>query len=245
MQKPKFLLSRVTEVEEILRLDQEMLRPVASARHGNRSYYLPIADVMDMALESGQFHLLLHEGEEVGCNIGREYVRNQVRCWESVRAGYPQFIFTDNRRYGEINMMETFLGLEWALENGFEYYDLGISLAQPENGVIQYKRRPGGELDTTGNYNYFYLRPPKSEVAKFYWETPLFAIEGKSIVLHLGLPEGISDLELTNRYKQMGFRGLAKIYLHSDSQYSGERVAVVRNIYNRQKIPPVVEYVSH
>lgn len=244
-QRSDFVLITVTEVEEILRLDQEMLRPYALARYGEHVYQLPISEVMDMAMETGRFHLLLHEGKEVGCQIGRESVRNRVRYWESVRAGFSDFIFTDNKRYCETNLIKTFLGLEWALENGFEYYDIGTSFAGPENGLIQYKRSLGSELDTTGNYSYFYLMPPKTDVAKFYWDTPLFALEDKTIVLHLGLPDGVSDLEVSNRYKLMGFRGLTKVYLHYDSQYSDELIAAVRGIYGHLTTPPVVECVGH
>jgi hypothetical protein len=43
----------------------------------------------------------------------------------TLRFGYPATVFNDKRRLGDANAMNTFLALEWALENGYGCYDMG------------------------------------------------------------------------------------------------------------------------
>ena len=90
------------------------------------------------------------------------------------------------------------MALEWAIENGFDYYDIGTCLARPDDGLLEWKRRRGGDVDTLGNNGYLFVRLPKVGIAQFLWETPLFAVEGKELTLHLGLPDGPSDEEIAS-----------------------------------------------
>jgi len=76
------------------------------------------------------------------------------------------------------------------------------------------------------------------------WDAPLFAVEHRSLTLHLGLPEGPSDEEVANRYREMGFGGLSKVYLHCARQAGESLLDTLRSRYTHQKIPPVVVCVS-
>jgi len=63
--RSKFVLSTVTEVEEILRLDQEMLRPVASARYGTHAYQLPTSELIDMSWNPESFTCCFMKGKKL------------------------------------------------------------------------------------------------------------------------------------------------------------------------------------
>lgn len=236
-----FLLRQVTDIKEIARLNQEMLIPYAVARHGTNVVQLQWEFVMGMAFKYGQLHLLLEDGLEVGCKIGYEYVCNNKRYWLSYRGGFPDFIFNDSHQYREKNVIFMYLQLQWALNNGFDCYDMAFNQAYTEGGAVQFKRTFGAELSTQGNYNYFYLRLPQTMAAEFYWEKPLFAVEGRNVVLHLGLPGGVSADEVTKRYKLLNYRRLDKVYLHCDSAPSSLQFEAVMNIYNDQKSPPALK----
>ena len=193
-----------------------------------------------MAFTKGQFNLLLHNNKEVGCIIGHFSQRNKSKYWQSDRMGFPDFIFSDMQLYRETNVMITYLQIQWALANGYEYYDMGHNPALTETGVVHHKRTFGGNLSVMNNHNYFYLKLPQTYAAKFYWSKPLFASEGKAVVLHLGMPNGISDLALFDRYKQLNFGGLAKVYLHYETDFSDCTAEVIKSIFSNQYAPPTV-----
>ena len=91
-----------------------------------------------------------------------------------------------------------------------------------------------------GNYNYLYLKLPAAYAAKFYWQKPLFALEDKAIVLHLGLLDGVSDSALLDRYKTLDFGGIEKVYLHFETQCSENAVMVIKSVFNQQNLPPLI-----
>jgi hypothetical protein len=88
-----------------------------------------------------------------------------------------------------------------------------------------------------------FLTLPEVGTAEFLWETPLFAVEGKKLTLHLGVPEGKSDEEVAARYREMGFGGLSRIYIHCSSAPRQEQVDIIQGRYNHLKLPPVLESV--
>ena len=235
-----FELKKVTTVEDVIRLDQEMLKPYAKDRYGPGAYNFPLQQLLEMAFKTGQFNLLLHNNKEVGCIVGHFSERNKKRYWQSDRMGFPEFIFNDMQLYRETNVMITYLQIQWAIANGAEHYDMGANSAFSEAGVVHHKRTYGGQLSTMGNSSHLYLKLPPTYTAKFYWGRPLFALEGKAIVLHFGLPHGIGDSELLDRYKQLTFGGLAKIYLHDEGQCTKSAIQVIRSIFSHQKTPPLV-----
>jgi hypothetical protein len=235
-----FTLKQVTDVNDVNRLNQEMLMPYA-ARHGEAAYQLPLRQVMEMAFKYGRLHLLLEKGVEVGCAIGYEYICKNERYWISYREGFPNSIFSDRPSHTEKQVINTYVEVEWALNSGYSYFDIGFNPACAEVGSLHYKRTFGAELSVISNYNYLYLRMPKTMAAKFYWEKPLFAVEGKAVVLHLGLPDGVSADEVAERYKLLNYGGLNKVYLHCDSTPSSAHTEAVTNVYSYQKSPPALK----
>ena len=141
--------------------------------------------------------------------------------------------------------MNTFLEIEWISQKGFDFYDIGISLARPNDGVIQWKRAYRGHLDTMENYTYFYICPPKINTCQFFWETPLFGLEHKKPVLHLGKPISKSDDEFINSFRQMGFGGLSTVYLHCEQTPSDNVQASLKNIYDHLDCPPEIKVIHH
>ena len=240
-----FVLNQITDIKDVARLNQEMLMPYASHRYGAHVNQYPFEFIAGMATKYGQLHLLLEGEKEVGCLIGYDYICKSERYWQSTRGGFPDFIFNDMHCYREKNVIITYLSLKSALSSGFDYYDLGDNSANTERGVVHFKRTFGAELSTKGNYNYFYFRLPKTMAAQFYWEKPLFAVEGKAVVLHLGLPDGVSVEGLAQRYKLLNYAGLSKVYLHCDSAPSSQYTEAVLSIYSNQKSPPVVKISSY
>ena len=80
-------------------------------------------------------------------------------------------------------------------------------------------------------------------MAQFLWETPLFAVEGKKLTLHLGFPDGQSDEEVAERYREMGFGGLSKVYLHCAKAPPEQLLETLRARYGHLKVPPVMESI--
>ena len=79
--------------------------------------------------------------------------------------------------------------------------------------------------------------------AQFLWDSPLFAIERRKLTLHLGLPDGLSDDEISKRYREMGFAGLFKVYLHCAKRPGERLLETLRGYYAHQKSPPIVETI--
>ena len=242
--RPRYRLQQVVDEAEIDRVDREMLQPYARARHGAAAAQLARHEVHHMALQCGRLDLLLLDDKVVGCQLGCVITRAGKCYWSINRFGYTEAVFSDPKRLRETNSFNNHLALEWAIENGFDYYDIGICLGRPDDGLLEWKRRRGGEVDTLGSESYFYVRLPETGAAQLLWDAPLFAVEHRSLTLHLGLPEGPSDEEVANRYREMGFGGLSKVYLHCARQAGESLLDTLRSRYTHQKIPPVVVCVS-
>lgn len=239
----RYRMKQALNDDEIESADREMLQPYAKARHGTAACQIEAHEVQRVAKVAGRLDLVLLEDEIVACHLGCVVTRAGKRYWSTVRFGYPDAVFSDTKKLREVNSITTFMALEWAIENGFDYYDIGTCLARPDDGLLEWKRRRGGDVDTLGNYGYLFVRLPKVGAAQFLWETPLFAVEGKQLTLHLGLPDGPSDGEVANRYREMGFGGLFKIYLHC-SRVPGETLLdTLRSRYAHLKSPPVLESI--
>ena len=236
----RYRLQQALTDAEIERADRDMIRPFARARHGNAALQLSPGLVRQYARKFGRLDLVLSGEEVVGCQLGRTYTRHGKRYWLIVRFGSPEAVFTDPKRLREINSIGNHLELEWAIENGFDYFDMGMSLARPKDGILQHKRRRGGELDLNAYHHYFYVRLPKAGSAMFLWNTPLFSVENRQLTLHLGLPNGPSDEDFGIHYREMGFGGLLKIYLHYDRQPSQQLLETLNSYFTHQKPPPIV-----
>lgn len=239
----RYRMKQALNDDEIESADREMLRPYAKARHGMAASQIEAHEVQRVAKVAGRLDLVLLEDEIVACHLGCVVTRAGKRYWSTVRFGYPDAVFSDTKKLREVNSITTFMALEWAIENGFDYYDIGTCLARPDDGLLEWKRRRGGDVDTLGNYGYLFVRLPKVGAAQFLWETPLFAVEGKQLTLHLGLPDGPSDEEVANRYREMGFGGLFKIYVHCARAPGETLLGTLRSRYAHLKSPPVLESI--
>lgn len=229
---------------EINRANQEMLQPYASARHGSAAAQIDPKVVRRIAQKSGRLDFV-HMGDEVvACNLGCEFAIAGKKYWSTIRFGYPEAVFSNSKRLSETNAISFYLALEWANNNGFDYYDMGTCLGRPEDDLLQWKKRWGGLVNTVGNHAYFYVRLPKIGAAQFLWNTPLFSAEGTNLTLHLGLPDGHSDEQILNRYRNMRLGGLFKIYLHCARPASESLLQAVRSRYAHQKQPPTVTSIA-
>ncbi|WP_449440875.1 hypothetical protein [Pseudomonas migulae] len=239
----RYRMKQALNDDEIETADREMLQPYAAARHGSAASQIEAQEVHRVAKVAGRLDLVLLEDEVVACHLGCVVTRAGKRYWSTVRFGYPDVVFSDTKKLREVNSITTFMALEWAIENGFDYYDIGTCLARPDDGLLEWKRRRGGDVDTLGNHGYLFVQLPKAGAAQFLWEAPLFAVEGKNLTLHLGLPDGPSDEEVASRYREMGFGGLSTIYIHC-SRVPGEVLLdTLRSRYAHLKLPPVLEIV--
>lgn len=241
--RTRYRLKQALNDDEIEIADRDMLQPYARARHGSAASQIATQEVQRVAKTAGRLDLVLLEDEVVACHLGCVVTRAGKRYWSTVRFGYPDAVFSDNKKLREINSITTFMALEWAIENGFDYYDIGTCLARPDDGLLEWKRRRGGDVDTLGNYGYLFIQLPKTGAAQFLWETPLFAVEGKKLTLHLGVPDGPSDEEVANRYREMGFGGLFKIYVHCARTPGDALLDTLRGRYSHLKSPPVLESI--
>lgn len=178
--RPHYRMRQALLDEEIEKADREMLRPYASARQGIHAAQLATQEILRIAKTVGRLDLIMLGDEVVACHLGCVITRGGKRYWSTVRFGYCEAVFSDAKRLREVNSITTFMALEWAIDNGFDYYDIGLCLARPDDGLLKWKRRRGGDIDSLGNHAYMFVRLPKTDIAKFLWGTPLFAVEGKN-----------------------------------------------------------------
>jgi hypothetical protein len=241
--RPLYRMQQALTDDELDKADREMLKPYAHARHGGYAKQFGSHELFRIAKTVGRLDLIMQGDEVVACHFGCVITRAGKRYWSTLRFGYPEAVFSDAKRLREVNSITTFMALEWAIEHGFDYYDIGQCLARPDDGLLKWKRRRGGDVDTLGNQAYMFVRLPKTGIAKFLWEFPLFAVEGNKLTLHLGLPDGPSDEEVVNRYREMVFGGLFKIYLYCAKNPGEQLLKNLRDRYAHFPSPPIVEKI--
>ncbi|WP_028633904.1 hypothetical protein [Pseudomonas parafulva] len=241
--RPLYAMRQATTDEEIAMADRELLRPYATARQGIHAAQFPTEEVFRIAKTVGRLDLITLGDEVIGCHLGCEVVRDGKRYWSTLRFGYCEAVFSDAKRLREVNSITTFMALEWALAQGFDYYDIGLCLARPDDGLLKWKRRRGGDIDSLGNHAYLFVRLPKKGTADFLWETPLFAVEGNKLTLHLGLPTGASAEQVASRYHEMVFGGLHKIYLYGREEAVQGLEQALQNRYANLQSSPVMQRV--
>ncbi|MCM8913192.1 hypothetical protein RIN61_21475 [Pseudomonas inefficax] len=242
--RPLYRMQQVLTDEAIGKADREMLQPYAQARHGLYAKQFDSQEVVRIAQTVGRLDLIMKGDEVVACHFGCVITRAGKRYWSTLRFGYPEAVFSDPKRLREVNSITTFMALEWAIEQGFDYYDIGQCLARPDDGLLKWKRRRGGDVDTLGNQAYMFVRLPKTGIAKFLWEFPLFAVEDSKLTLHLGLPDGPSDQEVVDRYREMVFGGLFKIYIYCAKAPGELLLENLRDRYAHFQSPPILERVA-
>jgi hypothetical protein len=225
-------------------LFRSMLAPYAAERHGDSVQQVRLNALRTTARGSGRLDLLLHRDQPVGCHLGYPQTLDRERHWINWRLGYPKGIFSDPKRLRDVNSMNVYLGLQWAVQNGFDHYDLGGCVARPRDGLLQWKRRRGGAVDARHSDGSFFVRLPRVGVAQFLWDSPLFSVKGHALTLRLGLPSASSDDEAIRRFREMGFSGLARVCLHC-ARRPGERLLdSVRGLYERHPRAPAIETIQ-
>lgn len=238
---PQYQYVRVNDIATVDRLDDHMLRPYITARHDVGAAHLSKAAVHNMALKDfGHMDVLMQGDEEVGCHLGNAYAKCGKRYWHVNRLGYPEAVFSDFKRWGDVNSINLHLALENAIQEGYDFCDYGVSMAKPGGGLIEWKRRRKGYLSVIGNPRHFYLKLPKQGSARLLWETPLFSIQGRRIHLHLGLPKGINDELFSKRYHEMGYDGLTYVYLYSAQLPSDAMLAKLEEIFAEALYKPTI-----
>jgi len=241
--RPLYQMRQTFDDAEIAMADRDLLRPYATARQGIHAAQFATEEVFRLAKGVGRLDLITLNGEVVACHLGCEITRGGKRYWSTLRFGYCEAVFSDAKRLREVNSITTFMALEWALEHGYDYYDIGLCLARPDDGLLKWKRRRGGDVDSLGNHAYMFVRLPRNGTAQFLWDTPLFAMEGNKLTLHLGLPEGTTDEEVASRYHEMVFGGLHKIYLYGAKSAGESFLETLRARYATFHSPPQMERV--
>jgi hypothetical protein len=240
-QRGEYRFRQVVDDAEIAEVSRTMLEPYAAARHGSATQQLDREVVRKMAQGSGEGRLdLVLKGEEaVGCHLGYGLTWNGKRYWITLRFGYPEAVFSEQKRLRDINSINTFLALEWALGNGFDFYDIGAAIARPDDGLLQWKRRRGGAPDLLHNDGFFFVRLPRAGAAQFLWDAPLFAAGEGKLTLRLGLPLGPTDDEAIKRYREMGYGGITRIYLYCARPPGDRLLESLRGLYGQSGAPPI------
>lgn len=242
--RPHYQMRQALLDEDIERADRDMLRPYAVARQGTHAAQFDTREVFRIARTTGRLDLIELNGEVVACHLGCVITRNGKRYWSTLRFGYTEAVFSDAKKLREVNSMTTYLALEWAIAHGFDYYDIGLCVARPDDGLLKWKRRRGGDVDSLGNDAYLFVRLPKTGAARFLWDTPLFAFEGKALTLHLGLPDGQSGEEAARRYHEMVFGGVDRIYLHCAEKSGEQFLETLRSRYAGLRATPILQMVT-
>lgn len=229
---------RVVESEEIERLQRDMLESFGIAHHGPHAVNLSLEAVRRIATETGRLDLAYLDNDEIGCHLGYTVVHKGRRYWEGVRVGYPEAIYTDSHRLALANTVNVHLALGWALDSGFDFYNMGMTQAQPDGGLLKFKHRRGGKLTSDFTDAFFWVRLPARGRAHFLWEAPLFSVEHGRLLLHLGLPGERDDAEVIARYREMGFDGLSRVQLYCARPPSGSLLDKFSALYARYDEPP-------
>ena len=233
----------VIDDAEIDRLDREMIRPYAIARHGEAAAHVDASVVRSLAKSRGRLTVVMAGTEAVGCHLGYAVARGGSRYWVSIRFGFPQAVFSDRKRLREINSINNYFELEAAHRDGLDHYDIGDCMARPDDGLLQWKSARGGHLDTSLNHAYFFVRLPKRGTAELLWHSPLFAQTRDGLTLHLGLPAERSDHEAMVRFRDMRFGGLHGVWLHHARPPGQELLDSIRGLFANRGPAPVLQAV--
>lgn len=239
--RKRYHLERITDEGEIESCYQEMLVPYANARHGQSAHQISYSEVKRMALDYGRMDKLILDGEVIGCQISHAIEQGGKRYWSTNRCGYLEKVFSDQKYFREANSINIFLAMEWANDNGYDFYDIGVSMARPGDGLLEWKRRRGSILSLMGNSIFFHVRLPRTARSDFLWASPIFGVRGKKLDLHLGLPTGKAVDEVVSRYREMAFGGLNRVILHSEMPPSPELIESIATLFETQNVKPTIE----
>lgn len=214
--KHRFTMRQIHDEAEIYHAEHQLLRPFAEARHGDAVNHMPSETIRAFANQFGRLDLIYEDDKLVSCLLGMEYSINKKKYWIVDRFGYPEEVFANSKRFGDINSMNNHMAMEWAAANGYDYYDIGLVFARPWDGLLQWKKRRGSIMRTTAlaGSSSFYLKVPEQLKPEFFWYSPVFSIENGELSLHLGLPAGKTEEDFLKHYSKMTFRELCTVYVY-------------------------------
>jgi hypothetical protein len=242
--RASYSIKSVQDDADIDRIDREMLKPYATARHNGSAVHLQKETVHKLAKsEFGRLTEVFLGDEAVACQLSCTFERDGKRYWSSNRFGYTAAVFSDHKRRGEVSAINCYLALEWALENGFDYHDYGASLGRPDDGMLQWKRHRRGTLETLDTSGYFYVKLPKTGAEQFLWDSPLFSVKRGHLSLHLGVPSDKSEDDILMRYREMGFGGISKVLLYHTQPLDDALVEKFSGLYQQQKPAPIIKCI--
>ena len=231
-EKSRSEVRHVVDSAAINNAERDMLRPYAAARYGRDAAQIDESVVQQIAVTHGRLDVVYQEGKPVSCHLGYRSTHQGRKYWHGMRFGYTEAVFSDPKRLFRINSVNSYLAIEWAINNNYDYYGFGFSLGQPDDGLLQWKRRRGAHLDSSLKRDHFYVRLPKTGVAQLLWNTPLFDDKDGSYDLHIGLPAQLSDAEAIDRYLLIGFGGISTVYVHHARPISEALLAAFQNLYS-------------
>jgi hypothetical protein len=207
-----------------------MIVPFAEARNHEQVQHVTFDEVVRIA-EQGGVEGLLRGDVEVGVHLGSAQTRGNKRCWVEKRFGYPAAVFSDAKRLAAANAMNVHLTLKSALERGFDLYDLGVSVARPDGGLLQFKHRRSAVLEPTGAWSRQWARIPRAIAPAFLSRAPLFSLARGALWLNVGLAANTSDAQCIEAMKRWRFRGLTGVRLFAERAPSSELLEQVRGLY--------------
>ena len=222
---------RVTDAEAAVRIHRELMVPFAKSRHVDRADLIAEEELVRLAREDFLGVVAL-DGQIVAAQSGHSYERNGERCWEALRFGYPEAVYSDPRRLSDANTLNTHWSLEHGIRTGHRVLDFGTSVAAPEGGLLQFKRRRGGSLSIFGCPSSVWLHAPEQSSDGFFWRWPLFSVEAHGLVLQFGVPADVTDAEVTARLKAIAFGGLEAVRLHAGRPVGPELLAAAKEIFS-------------
>jgi hypothetical protein len=225
---------RVEDPLAVARVDEEMIEAFANARnaeHLSRDAVLRIA-------QSGRLDLLCCADEVIGAHLGYAFGLDGLRVWTTLRFGYPERIFRDAKRLADANTMNVHCALVNALSETFDAYDLGPSLARPDGGLLQFKRRRRGRLSSYAS-EIMHVRLPREGADRLLFESPIFAVEKGALDLHVGACQ--DEDELLARFKTLRFEGLRAVHLHASREPSEGVKSAIAKLYRGQTVLDVIK----
>ena len=205
---------RVEAEAEIERIHRELLDPFAIARWGQSAATVSASLVLHLA-RVGRLDCLQLDKDTIAAHVGFPCARRGARYWQGCRFGYPEAIFSDPKRLRDTNRVNLWFQLRYAEEAGYDFYDIGHSLARPEGGLLQWKKRQGARLDAWGVHDFFWINSTRKITPTLLWTSPLFSKQGRDLVLNVGIPAGRDAEEIENRFRGLGFAGLSAVHLHA------------------------------
>jgi hypothetical protein len=241
--RPQFHMRQITDDQEIDFAEHMLLRPFASARHGSAVNHMPSETVRSFAKGFGRLDFVYKEQEVVSCLLGMGYYVGGKHYWIVDRFGYPEAVFSDSKRFADMNSMNNHMALEWAIQEGYDFYDIGLVFARPWDGLLQWKKRRGSIFRVTAlkGFSYFYVKVKNTDSADFFWDFPLFAVENGGVALHLGLPSARNEEEFLSHYSKMTFRELNKVYLHCATTPAETLLVGLNKFYRHDQTSPKIE----